>query len=120
MRGDEIGAVGRAVDSIREMVARKAAEQAEVKRVADEAAALERKRTMVELADGFERAVGGVIGMFSSSATELQATAGTMSGTAARWEFSDVRWAVTMMSARPCVFVAGCAPVCVGESPAAG
>ena len=82
-RGDEIGAVGRAVEGIRDMVAQKAAEQAAIKHIADEAAALERKRTMAELADGFERAVGGVLGMVSSSATELQATAGTMSGTAA-------------------------------------
>ncbi|MCJ2138030.1 methyl-accepting chemotaxis protein [Methylobacterium sp. J-026] len=82
-RGDEIGAVGRAVQGIRDMVAQKAAEQAEIQRIADAAAASERKRTMVELADGFERAVGGIIGMVSSSATELQATAGTMSGTAA-------------------------------------
>ena len=82
-RGDEIGAVGRAVQGIRDMVAQKAAEQAEIRRIADEAAVLERKRTMVELADGFEAAVGGIIGMVSASATELQATAGTMSGTAA-------------------------------------
>ena len=40
------------------MVARKAAEEFEIKRRADEAAAAERKRTMIELADGFERAVG--------------------------------------------------------------
>ncbi|MGU3423225.1 HAMP domain-containing protein, partial [Methylobacterium sp. D54C] len=56
-RGDEIGAVGKAVEGIKAMVARKPAEEAEVKRRADEAAAAERKRTMVELADGFERAV---------------------------------------------------------------
>jgi methyl-accepting chemotaxis protein len=43
----------------------------------------QRKRAMREMADGFEAAVGGVIGMVSSSATELQATAGAMSGTAA-------------------------------------
>ena len=54
-RGDEIGAIGRAVEGIKAMVAQKAAEQAEVKRIADAAAALERRRTMVELADGFER-----------------------------------------------------------------
>ncbi len=75
VRRDEIGAVGKAVDGIKAMVARKAAEEAEVKRRADEAAAAERKRTMIELADGFERAVGGIVGMVSSSATELQATA---------------------------------------------
>jgi methyl-accepting chemotaxis protein len=81
-RGDEIGAVGRAVEGIKAMVARKAAEEAEVKRRADEAAAAERRRTMIELADGFEHAVGGIVGTVSSSATELQATASTMTATA--------------------------------------
>ncbi|MFJ7439663.1 methyl-accepting chemotaxis protein [Methylorubrum thiocyanatum] len=81
-RGDEIGAIGRAVENIKAMVARKAAEQAEVKRIADAAAAAERKRTMMELADGFERAVGGIVGQVSSSATELQATAQQMTATA--------------------------------------
>ncbi|MDQ0448765.1 methyl-accepting chemotaxis protein [Methylobacterium aerolatum] len=81
-RGDEIGAVGKAVEGIKAMVAQKAAEQTEIKRIADEAAAAERKRTMVELADGFERTVGGIVGMVSSSATELQATAQQMTATA--------------------------------------
>jgi methyl-accepting chemotaxis protein len=81
-RGDEIGAVGRAVEGIKAMAARKAAEEAEIKRVADAAAAAERRRTMIELADGFDRAIGGIVGMVSSSSTELQATARTMSATA--------------------------------------
>jgi len=81
-RGDEIGAVGRAVEGIKTMVAQKAAEHAEINRIADAAAAAERKRTMIELADGFERAVGGIVGMVTSSATELQATAQTMTATA--------------------------------------
>lgn len=81
-RGDEIGAVGRAVEGIKAMVARKAAEEAEVKRRADAAAAAERRRTMIELADGFERAVGGIVGTVSSSATELQATAQQMTASA--------------------------------------
>ncbi len=81
-RGDEIGAVGRAVDGIKAMVAKKAAEEAEMKRIADAAAAAERRRTMVELADSFDRAVGGIVGRVSSSATELQATARAMSATA--------------------------------------
>ncbi len=75
--------MGRAVEGIKEFVSRKAAEQAEIKRIADAAAAEERKRTMVELADGFERAVGGIVGHVSSSATELQATAQQMTSTAA-------------------------------------
>ncbi|WP_407520867.1 methyl-accepting chemotaxis protein [Methylobacterium oryzisoli] len=78
-RGDEIGAVGRAVEAIKAMVAKKAAEDAERRQIADAAAAAERKRTMVEMADGFERAVGGIV---SSSATELQATAQQMTATA--------------------------------------
>ncbi|KQQ30883.1 chemotaxis protein [Methylobacterium sp. Leaf123] len=81
-RGDEIGAVGRAVEGIKAMVAQKAAEQTEMRRIADEAAAAERRRTMIELADGFERAVGDIVGRVSSSATELQATAQQMSSTA--------------------------------------
>ncbi|MDQ0521625.1 methyl-accepting chemotaxis protein [Methylobacterium gregans] len=81
-RGDEIGAVGRAVEGIKAMVAQKAAEQAEIRRIADAAAAEERRRTMVELADGFERAVGGIVGTVSASATELQATAQTMTAAA--------------------------------------
>jgi methyl-accepting chemotaxis protein len=81
-RRDEVGTVGKAVEGIKAMVARKAAEEAEVKRRADEAAAAERKRTMLTLADGFERAVGSIVGMVSSSATELQATAQTMTSSA--------------------------------------
>ncbi len=81
-RGDEIGAVGKAVAEIKDMVAQKAAEQAEIKRVADEAAAVERKRTTAELADAFERAAGGIVELIASSATELQATAEQMNSTA--------------------------------------
>ena len=81
-RRDEIGAVGRAVEGIKAMVARKAAEEAEVRRRSDAAAAAERKRTMVELADGFEAAVGGIVGRVSASASELQATAQQMTQTA--------------------------------------
>ncbi|GJD66836.1 methyl-accepting chemotaxis protein [Methylobacterium frigidaeris] len=81
-RGDEVGSVARAVQSIKVMVAKKAAEEAEQKQIADQAAATERRRTMVELAHRFEAAVGGIIGMVSSSSTELQATAQTMTATA--------------------------------------
>lgn len=81
-RHDEIGAVGRAVEGIRGMVARKALEEAERKQLTEEVAAAERKRTMIALADGFEAAVGGIVGLVSSSATELQATAQSMTATA--------------------------------------
>ncbi|KZB99886.1 Methyl-accepting chemotaxis protein 4 [Methylobacterium radiotolerans] len=83
-RGDEIGALGRAVDTIKSMVARKAAEEAERRQIADAAAAAERRRTMVEMADSFERAVGGIVGLVSSSSTELQATAEQMTANASQ------------------------------------
>ena len=83
-RGDEIGTVGRAVEAIKAMVVQKAAAEAEFKRTADAATAAERRRAMVDLADHFEEAVGGIVGQVSSSATELQATAQTMTSTATR------------------------------------
>jgi methyl-accepting chemotaxis protein len=82
-RGDEIGTIGKAVEGIKTMVARKAAEEAEARLSADAASALERKRALSDLAGGFEHAVGGIVGMVSSSATELQATAQQMSSAAA-------------------------------------
>ncbi|MCJ2057795.1 methyl-accepting chemotaxis protein [Methylobacterium sp. J-048] len=81
-RGDEIGLIGRAVEGIKALVAQKAAEQAEIRRLADEAAAEARRRAMLDLADGFQGTVGRIIGQVSSSATELQATAQTMTATA--------------------------------------
>ncbi|SFG29406.1 methyl-accepting chemotaxis protein [Methylobacterium gossipiicola] len=83
-RGDEIGALGRAVDKIKTMVSQKAAEEAERHHIAEAAAAAERRRTMVELADGFERAVGGIVGTVSASSAELQSTAQQMTANASQ------------------------------------
>ncbi|WP_267421402.1 methyl-accepting chemotaxis protein [Methylobacterium sp. GC_Met_2] len=77
-RRDEIGMVGRAVEGIKALVADKAREQAEVRRLADAAATAERRRTMTELADGFERVVGTIVGSVSSAATDLHTTAETL------------------------------------------
>ncbi|WP_267355383.1 MULTISPECIES: HAMP domain-containing methyl-accepting chemotaxis protein [unclassified Methylobacterium] len=82
-RGDEIGAVGRAVEAIKAFMAAKAAEEAQIKRNADEAASNERQRVQVELADRFEAAVVGIVGQVSSSATALRATAQGLSETVA-------------------------------------
>ncbi len=81
-RGDEIGAMASAVQVFKDNLIRTRqleADTAQARLAAEE----QRKRAMREMADGFENAVGGIIGMLSSSATELQATAGAMSGTAA-------------------------------------
>ncbi|WP_204265486.1 hypothetical protein, partial [Enterobacter hormaechei] len=54
-------------------------EEASLARAGAEA---QRKAAMREMADGFEAAVGGIIGTVTSAATELQATAQTMTATA--------------------------------------
>ena len=81
-RRDEIGAMSEAVQVFRENLLHTRQLEAETE-LARASAEEQRKRAMREMADGFEATVGGVIGMVSSSATELQATAGSMSGTAA-------------------------------------
>jgi methyl-accepting chemotaxis protein len=83
-RGDEIGAVGRAVEGIKVMVAAKAASEAEARQAADAAAAAERRRAMVELADYFEQTVGGIIGSVTMAANDLQGTAEAMTAIAGR------------------------------------
>ncbi|WP_426314285.1 methyl-accepting chemotaxis protein [Methylobacterium fujisawaense] len=81
-RGDEIGAVGRAVEGIRRMVARKAVEEVDARRRADIEIAAERKRAATDLADVFERSVGGIVGVVSCSVSELQNTAAALTSTA--------------------------------------
>jgi methyl-accepting chemotaxis protein len=81
-RADEIGAVGRAVDDIKQLVAQQAKEQAEMRRRAAVAAEAGRKRAMSELADTFEQTIGGVVDVVSSSATQLYATAEMLTATA--------------------------------------
>ncbi|MBA9062020.1 methyl-accepting chemotaxis protein [Methylobacterium fujisawaense] len=81
-RRDEIGMVGRAVEGIKAVVAQKAREQEQARRSAEAAAAAERKRAMTALADGFEEAVGTIVGSVSSAASELHATAQALTNTA--------------------------------------
>lgn len=80
-RNDEIGEMASAVEVFRTNLIR--TRQLEEETLFARAAAEEqRKAGMRQMADGFERAVGSIIGMVSSSATELQATAQTMTVTA--------------------------------------
>ena len=46
------------------------------------AAAALRKNEMIKLADAFESAVGGIVNSVSSASQQLEAAAGTLSGTA--------------------------------------
>ena len=80
-RRDEIGAMAAAVQVFKDNLIgsrQMEADTAQARLAAEE----QRKTGMRQMADAFERSVGGIIGMVSSSATELQATAQTMTTTA--------------------------------------
>jgi methyl-accepting chemotaxis protein len=82
-RRDEIGGMAATVlvfkDSMTE-TERLRAEQEEIKL----RAAAEQKAALNRMADGFESKVGHLVGMLSSSSTELEATAQSMTGTASQ------------------------------------
>ncbi|MCJ2086314.1 methyl-accepting chemotaxis protein [Methylobacterium sp. E-005] len=80
-RRDEIGAMAAAVQVFKDNLIRTRALEAETAQ-ARLAAEEQRKAGMRQMADGFEQAVGGIIGLVSAAATELQATAGSMSAMA--------------------------------------
>ncbi|WP_420134936.1 methyl-accepting chemotaxis protein [Rhodopseudomonas sp.] len=83
-RGDEIGDMARNVTRIRENAELKAREEAEAKARQEHIAAEQRKQELLALADNFEGAVGEIIETVSSAATELEASAGTLTTTADR------------------------------------
>ena len=80
-RSDEIGQMAGAVqvfkDNAIEVERLKREQEAQDRRAAEE-----KRRQMMQLADGFEASVRGVVDLVSSAATELQATSKDMSATA--------------------------------------
>ena len=82
-RRDEIGDMAKTVEvfktNAREVERLKAA-QADIERQSAE----QRRRDMVNLADGFERAVGEIIETVGSASTELEASSSTLAATAQR------------------------------------
>jgi methyl-accepting chemotaxis protein len=77
----EIGEMAEAVDVFRLGMIRNRELEAETAE-AREMAEVERKQTMISLADQFEHAVGGIVDMVSSAATEMQATAAQLTASA--------------------------------------
>jgi methyl-accepting chemotaxis protein len=78
---DEIGTMAEAVQVFKDNMIetdRLRAEQEETKKRTE----AERRQAMLDLADRFEASVGGVVGAVTSAATELQATAQSLSATA--------------------------------------
>ncbi|WP_441234355.1 methyl-accepting chemotaxis protein [Bradyrhizobium sp. 930_D9_N1_4] len=83
-RKDEVGGVAAAVEKFKLVSEQKAREEAEAKLRQDQAAAAQRKAEMHKLADGFEAAIGEIVDTVSSAATELEASASTLTATAER------------------------------------
>ena len=80
-RRDEIGAMAAAVQVFKDNLIRTRALEEETA-LARADAEVQRKAATRAMADGFERAVGGLIGGVASAAAQLQATAKGMAGTA--------------------------------------
>ncbi|WP_314952432.1 methyl-accepting chemotaxis protein [Bradyrhizobium cosmicum] len=82
-RADEVGAMARTVEVFKQHgleVERMRSEQAET----EKHAMAQRRAEMHELANGFESAVGEIVDTVSSAATELEASASTLTSTAER------------------------------------
>jgi methyl-accepting chemotaxis protein len=77
----EIGEMAGAVDIFREGMIRNRALEAEAAQ-AQEQAEVRRRQIMIDLANQFEAAVGGIVDMVSSAATEMQATASQLTASA--------------------------------------
>jgi methyl-accepting chemotaxis protein len=80
-RKDEIGAMSQAVQIFKDSMVEAERLRGEQERQKTEAAA-QRKVDMARLADQFEQAVGGIVKTVASAATELRASAQSMSSTA--------------------------------------
>ena len=83
-RGDEVGDIAKTVVIISKNAEIKAREEAEAQAQQEQIAARQRKADMIKLADGFEAAVGEIVDTVASAATELEASATTLTSTAAR------------------------------------
>jgi methyl-accepting chemotaxis protein len=84
-RGDEVGDNARAARTFRDNLVR--IEQMEAEQKDQEAAAAaQRKDEMIKLAGAFEAAVGGIVNSVSAASQQLEAAAGTLTGTAEETE----------------------------------
>ncbi|KTS37193.1 chemotaxis protein [Methylobacterium indicum] len=80
-RGDEIGAMGRAVQVFKDAMIHTLTLEAEQARMQAGSEA-QRRALMAEMADGFEGVVGGIVASVTTAATQLEVTAQTMTGAA--------------------------------------
>jgi len=83
-RKDEVGDMAQAVETFKIKAEEKARGEAEAKIKQDEVLGRQRKAEMARMADDFEGAVGRIVETVSSASRELEASAGTLTSTAAR------------------------------------
>src|ERR1700756_4220678 len=83
-RKDEVGDMAQAVETFKVKAEEKARDEAETKIKQDEVLARQRKAEMAKMADDFEGAVGRIVSTVSSASSQLEASAGTLTATAAR------------------------------------
>ncbi|GAA0245311.1 hypothetical protein LNAOJCKE_0664 [Methylorubrum aminovorans] len=114
-RHDEIGSMSAAVRVFRDNLLRSRVLEEETV-LARASAEEQRKAGMRQMADAFERSVGGIVGAVSSSATELQATAQTMTGTAAETASQSVSVAAAAEQAATNVHTVAAAAEELGSS----
>ena len=81
-RRDEIGAMALAVETFKAKAIEKATQEAAEKEAQANAMAAARQAEMRKLADNFEAAVGTIVGVVSSTSTQLEAAASTLTKTA--------------------------------------
>src|SRR4030081_1904984 len=81
-RGDEIGDMAKTITVIRENAAAEALRKEEEAKQEEVARASRRRANTQSLADKFETAVGAIVETVSSAATELEASAGTLTKSA--------------------------------------
>jgi methyl-accepting chemotaxis protein len=82
-RKDEVGEIARTAVTFKDNGLAKIRMEQEQKETEKRMAA-QRKADMIKMADGFEAAVGQIVETVSSASTELEASAGTLTATAAR------------------------------------
>jgi methyl-accepting chemotaxis protein len=81
-RRDEIGDIAKAVENFKVVAVEKAKAEQDERRLLDERAGSERKRTMHRIADEFETTLGKIIQAVSSNATMLEDAASKLTSTA--------------------------------------
>jgi methyl-accepting chemotaxis protein len=83
-RPDEIGEIAQAVETFKVNAEQKARDEAEEKIRQDQLAAERRRADMIKMANDFEGAIGQIVDTVSSAATELEASATSLTSTAGR------------------------------------